>query len=216
MAQDINLLGGIYLSVPAVILPKDGGGTAVFTDVSDTTATADDVINGKYFYTAAGVRTQGTGTSGSVEIIETQDSHGGTVVTINGPVAGGSVVPVIMRPDAERVWNLSYDKYIHKDEGIDIPAYSTTAKVLKASVTISPTISTNTTDYNYYILERALSIPEYNISTVGKGRVEYSFFSSMYEIVDFPIGTFKSMINPNVKNTAKSMSVYSAGNCARL
>lgn len=30
------------------------------TDVTDTTATADDVLSGTYFYTAAGVRTQGT------------------------------------------------------------------------------------------------------------------------------------------------------------
>ena len=30
------------------------------TDISDTTATASDVVTGKYFYTSAGVRTQGT------------------------------------------------------------------------------------------------------------------------------------------------------------
>lgn len=36
-------------------IPTGGG-----TDVSDTTATAADVLSGKYFYTAAGVRTQGT------------------------------------------------------------------------------------------------------------------------------------------------------------
>ena len=64
MSQNITLLGASYSSVPAVKLPKTGGGTATFTDVTDTTATADDVATGTYFYTAAGVRTQGTNSGG--------------------------------------------------------------------------------------------------------------------------------------------------------
>lgn len=64
MAQNITLLGASYSDVPAVVLPKTGGGTAAFTDVTDTTAAAADVASGKYFYTSAGVRTQGTGTGG--------------------------------------------------------------------------------------------------------------------------------------------------------
>lgn len=64
MAQNITLLGASYSAVPAVRLPKTGGGTADFTDVSDTTAAAADVATGKYFYTAAGVRTQGTNSGG--------------------------------------------------------------------------------------------------------------------------------------------------------
>ncbi len=64
MAQNITLLGASYSAVPAVRLPKTGGGTADFTDVSDTTAAAADVASGKYFYTAAGVRTQGTSSGG--------------------------------------------------------------------------------------------------------------------------------------------------------
>lgn len=64
MPQDINLLNAIYSGVPAVVLPKNGGGTATFTDVTDTTATAADVASGKYFYTAAGVRTVGTSSGG--------------------------------------------------------------------------------------------------------------------------------------------------------
>lgn len=64
MPQDINLLNAIYSGVPAVVLPKNGGGTATFTDVTDTTAAAADVASGKYFYTAAGVRTAGTSSGG--------------------------------------------------------------------------------------------------------------------------------------------------------
>ena len=64
MAQNISLLGATYSAVPAVQLPKQGGGTATFTDVTDTTAGASDVASGKYFYTAAGVRTAGTSSGG--------------------------------------------------------------------------------------------------------------------------------------------------------
>ena len=75
MAQNITLLGASYSDVPAVTLPKTGGGTATFTDVTDTTAAAADVASGKYFYTAAGVRTQGTssgggGTSKNVQVLQ--------------------------------------------------------------------------------------------------------------------------------------------------
>lgn len=64
MAQNVTVQGASYSEVPAVQLPKTGGGTASFTDVTDTTAAAADVASGKYFYTAAGVRTQGTASGG--------------------------------------------------------------------------------------------------------------------------------------------------------
>ena len=64
MSQNITLMGASYSAVPAVTLPKTGGGTATFTDVTDTTAAASDVASGKYFYTAAGVLTQGTSSGG--------------------------------------------------------------------------------------------------------------------------------------------------------
>lgn len=64
MAQNISLWGATYSAVPSVSLPKQGGGTASFTDVTDTTAAAADVASGKYFYTSAGVRTQGTSSGG--------------------------------------------------------------------------------------------------------------------------------------------------------
>lgn len=64
MSQNITLLGASYSAVPSVLLPKTGGGTASFTDVTDTTAAASDVASGKYFYTSSGVKTQGTASGG--------------------------------------------------------------------------------------------------------------------------------------------------------
>lgn len=64
MSQSITLWGASYTQVPGIDLPKTGGGTARFTDVTDTTATAADVSNTKYFYTSSGVRTQGTNSGG--------------------------------------------------------------------------------------------------------------------------------------------------------
>lgn len=82
MSQNITLMGASYSAVPAVTLPKTGGGTATFTDVTDTTAAASDVASGKYFYTAAGVRTQGTSSGGGASnwvLLGTKDC--GTIST---------------------------------------------------------------------------------------------------------------------------------------
>lgn len=64
MAQDISLLGATYQAVPAVQLPKSGGGTARFDDASVTTAVAADVAAGKLFLAADGTITTGTGSGG--------------------------------------------------------------------------------------------------------------------------------------------------------
>ena len=37
MSQDITIAGASYTNVPAIIVPKTGGGTTSFIDVSSTT-----------------------------------------------------------------------------------------------------------------------------------------------------------------------------------
>lgn len=64
MAKNVTIAGASYTDVPAVDLPQTGGGTATFTDVSDTTAQAADVAQGKQFFDALGVLTQGTASGG--------------------------------------------------------------------------------------------------------------------------------------------------------
>lgn len=64
MAQNISLLGASYSAVPAVTLPKTGGGTARFDDATVTTATASDVASGKVFLASDGTITTGTASGG--------------------------------------------------------------------------------------------------------------------------------------------------------
>jgi len=75
MAQNIELLGATYNDVPAVDLPKSGGGTARFMDVTDTTAAASNVASGYYFYTSSGVKTQGSASLATATV-------SGTVLTL--------------------------------------------------------------------------------------------------------------------------------------
>ena len=94
MSQNITLLGASYSDVPAVTLPKTGGGTAKFTDVTDTTASAGDVTSGKYFYTSDGTRTQGTGSGGSSTIIDQLNVNGsGTYTAPFGHAYSPVIVP---------------------------------------------------------------------------------------------------------------------------
>lgn len=190
MAQDVTLLGASYPAVPAVLLPKTGGGTARFTDVSGTTATAADVASGKVFYAANGSQTTGTGSGGG----------GG----------GADLIVGALRPDAELLVAFTYDKYIVQDEGVTIPEYSTTGKSLKASSSLQ-SVSTDYTSYDYLLVERFLAIPEYSVTTKAKGRCEYWEGTALYEITSMESGFFHSLLEPTLRYATRSISaqVYS-------
>ena len=64
MSKNISLLGQNYLNVPGVKLPQTNGEMAYFVDVTDTTAVASDVAQGKVFYAADGTPTVGTASGG--------------------------------------------------------------------------------------------------------------------------------------------------------
>lgn len=92
------------------------------------------------------------------------------------------LVPFAIRPDAELIQSYRYDKHIVEDEGVTLPAYSTTAKTLKDSSALSPEITIDTGSNKILIVERFLSIPEYSPDDIGKGRVEYTLGEAVYEV----------------------------------
>lgn len=64
MAQNIEIANAQYNDVPAISVPKQGGGFASFMDTSDGTVVAEDVLADKVCY-SNGTRIVGTGTGGS-------------------------------------------------------------------------------------------------------------------------------------------------------
>lgn len=82
MAQNVTIAGASYPDVPSITVPKTGGGTADFTDVSDTTADAVDVADGEVFYSSGGVRSIGTGKYAASPVAN------GNAITANGILYG--------------------------------------------------------------------------------------------------------------------------------
>ncbi len=118
MSQPITIWGASYQSVGYVDLPKTGGGQARFHDVSDTTAAASDVASGKYFYTASGVRTAGTGQGSTVFVVSV--SYNQSTYTweldrtwdeISAAYSAGKEIAAQADPSTEDLNSVSVDGY---------------------------------------------------------------------------------------------------------
>ena len=94
MAQNVTIMGASYSAVPAVTLPKTGGGTARFDDASVTTATASDVASGKIFLASNGTITTGTASSGGIIAGDVWQDADGYVHLSDEPGAQISVTPL--------------------------------------------------------------------------------------------------------------------------
>lgn len=129
--------------------------TITAVDISDTTAVANDVAQGKYFYTADGTKTEGTSTGG-----------GGDTWTWMGK-------------NPTFVKNLINTKVYLKDSDWANWTPSTTAQTITASASVSQeTLDLN--GYSNIITMRFHTHFEYDSSSTGKNLINDYYFSNGY------------------------------------
>lgn len=144
-ARNIALLNATYSSVPQVTLPISGGGTATFTEITDTTATASDVASGKYFYTSDGTLTAGTssGGGGASNIVEgtfeTSSSAGAYSVSLSYSGSGYPIAAFVFVDGG--AYNSAISGWYNSVQRYAVGMWSMT----KAVQTSAPTYSTSGT-----------------------------------------------------------------------
>lgn len=214
MAQNITLLGASYSAVPAVTLPKTGGGTASFTDVTDTTAAASDVASGKYFYTAAGVRTQGTNSGGGgASNVVTGTFKGtttGAAMSVNINYNGtGYPISMIIYPTGGIYGNSTFSSLIQKSaistvcgtkyEMSTSPNYSGSGE--NSQMTISVTYKDSTTNAVSYSTTGSYRARLYRTgSASGSSSTSVARFTSNVAMSVFIAGTSYGFA-PNIEYT---------------
>lgn len=178
MAQNITLLGASYSAVPAVTLPKTGGGTASFTDVTDTTAAASDVASGKYFYTSAGVRTAGTASGGGSVQYDTKTATGGSTypTSLSFTSMKGEPKAFVCRLNAQLSSSGSTTYYYI----VDVSAFGTTTHGNCFRIGSTRRVDNITSGYSWSYSGTTLTITS---SAASRSASPGAFYSGSYELL---------------------------------
>lgn len=176
MAQNITLLGASYSDVPGVVLPKTGGGTALFTDVADTTAVAEDVAEGKLFHLADGSLATGTASGGGASIdTKTLTNSSNTATSLQFTSMKGVPIAFFLRCTTQIVSSGNTSYYY-----VDNMRYNGT-NTQGTYVRIGSTrgIYPDTTHYRYSYSGTTLTVTSTGSRTGAGG----SFYNGTYELV---------------------------------
>lgn len=134
MSQNIVLQGATYGAVPAVDLPKQGGGVARFMDTTDATAVAADILAGKTAYVNSALVTGTSSGGGGGPVLLATLSLGTISTTSTQAVDTGKSIAVSGLNN--------YDLLIFEASVDTLPSSGHTATVNTILLTAGSTIST--------------------------------------------------------------------------
>lgn len=176
MAQNVTIAGASYPDVPSVVLPKTGGGTAQFTDVSATTAVDSDVASGKVYFKADGTQSTGTATGGggsAIVVTDTTDVHGGTIREITA---------VDLSSDTVDSAHLLYGYTAHDRTGTAITGSYTAPVLVSKTITANDTYDPADDDADGYS-QVTVNVPQGIVVPTG-----YKYYNG-YLLPDLPVVT---------------------------
>ena len=178
MAQNISLLGASYSAVPAVLLPKQGGGTARFDDASVTTATASDVASGKTFLASDGTITTGTasGGGGSVSFDTKTATASNYPVSLSFSSMKGEPKAFVVRMNAQVSSSGSTTYYYI----VDIAAFGTTTHGNCFRIGSTRRVDNITSGYSWSYSNNTLTITS---SAASRSASPGAFYSGSYELL---------------------------------
>lgn len=135
-------------------------------------------------------------------ISEDVTNYASAEITANVP----QMKEIAIRPDAELWKSWTYDKRIVADEGVTIPPYQTTNITLKGTEQLDE-ITADAANYKYFLTLRTLVIPEYSITTTGRGRFEWSLAVGAYDFVFTPMEELHPLVDSTYTVATTSASV---------